>query len=326
MLEDRTLDNGFILGLFRPADAPGIVACYREMYRDDFPMRYVYDPGAIAERNAQGKQYTVVVRDPEGRVAGLAGLFPIEGSPGVFEAGQLMVRKEYRRLRLAQALGAACFEELLPQVGAKVFMIEAVCDTDVSQKLATLFGMIPTGLELEVLPKKSGQTSLLSLFKVVEDKPQTLFIPKRYLDFIHASCKRLGLARDFDAGDEPREGQSAITSHLLEAANLVRCRVRRAGLDFAELLRAWLGENQGRILHVQVNLADPAAPWALDILREHGFFLGAHLPQWMESDALMLQRLPGEQRPERIIVVPGPAEDILVAVLADRKAVLGDQS
>lgn len=326
MLEDRTLDNGFILGLFRPGDALGIVECYREIYHDDFPMRYVYDPEAIAERNAEGKQHTLVVRAPEGQVAGLVSLFPVEDSPGVFEAGQLMVRAQYRRCRLAQALCTAFFEELLPQVGALVFMSEAVCDTIVSQKLATLFGMIPTGLELEMLPKKNGRTSLLCLFKIVEDKPQTLFIPERYLNFIHASCERLGLVRGFDTGEKPREEKSAITSHFLEAANLVRCRVRSAGLDFADLLRAWLGENQRSILHVQVNLTDPAAPWAVDILREHGFFLGAHLPQWMESDALMLQRLPIEPQPEQILVLPGPAGDILAAVLADRKAVLGDQS
>ena len=63
MFADRQLQKGFTLGLFRPEDAPGIVDCYREVYGDTFPVRYVYDAGAIVERNSEGGQYTLVVRE-----------------------------------------------------------------------------------------------------------------------------------------------------------------------------------------------------------------------------------------------------------------------
>jgi GNAT superfamily N-acetyltransferase len=323
VLEDRTLDNGFVLGPFRPEDARGIVACYREMYGDDFPMRYVYDPEAIIERNAGPGQRMAVVRDPGGQVAGLAGLFQVEQCPGVFESGQLMVRKRYRRLRLGRALAEACLTQLPSQVGATALVGEATCHSITSQTLAHRFGMMPTGLEVEAFPEADGRrATLLFMFKVLQDRPHALFVPKRYLDFVQASCECLGLDRRFDTGEEPREEPSVMTSHCLEAASLVRCRVRRAGRDFADCLRALLKENPDCLLQVSLNLGDPATPWAADLLREHGFFLGAHLPLWMESDALMLQLLRVEPRPEDIQVMAGWAAEILATVLADRNAVL----
>ncbi|NCC25656.1 MAG: GNAT family N-acetyltransferase, partial [Deltaproteobacteria bacterium] len=153
MLEDQILDNGLVLGLFRPEDAPGIVECYREVYGESFPLPYVYDPEAIAERNAQGKQHMLVVRDTDGRVAGLIGLFPVDGCPEMFEARQLIVREGFHHLHLGRILTDACFRDLPPMVGAKVLMGEAVCETTVSQELAAHDGMIPTGLELDSLPE-----------------------------------------------------------------------------------------------------------------------------------------------------------------------------
>jgi hypothetical protein len=70
VFKDRALAGGFTLAAFRPEDAPGVVACYREMYGDNFPMRYVYDPQAIVEKNVHGGQHTLVVRSPKNDVAG----------------------------------------------------------------------------------------------------------------------------------------------------------------------------------------------------------------------------------------------------------------
>ncbi len=318
MLEDRKLDNGFVLGMFRAEDAQGISLCYREMYGDSFPMRYVYDPEAIIERNAGSEQHTLVVRDPDGRVAGLAGLFQVDGIPGMYELGQLMVREKYRHARLGRALSEICVMELPALVGAQVLMGEAVCNATASQWLVARHGMIPTGLELEALPGSNGRrTSLLFMFKVLGDRPHTLFVPGVYDNFVHDSCWRLGLNRRFDIGDAPQEEPADMTSLFLKKANLVRCRVRRAGLDFADRLCVWLDENQGRFLQVALNLGDPAAPWVADLLSEHGFFLGAHLPLWLEADALILQRLPVDPRIEDIQIMVGAADAVLATVLAD---------
>ncbi|MCB2215213.1 GNAT family N-acetyltransferase [Desulfofustis glycolicus] len=318
MLTDRKLQEGFTLGLFRPEDAPGIVDCYREVYGDSFPVRYVYDPEAIVKRNSGSEQYTLVVRDPAGLIVGLVGLFAIDGNPGNYEVGQLMVRRRYRHLKLGQALSVAALTELPPLAGVRVLMAEAVCNTTISQKMALEHALLPTGLQLECLPNPEGTpTSLLSLFKIFSDTPHTIHVPGKYLDFVGGCCARLGLTRSYGNGSPPQTTAADPATEKLEFAGLIRCRFAKSGNNFDSWLDDFLETNQRSILQAQVNLGDPAAPWALGLLRERGFCLGAFLPSWFGTDALMVQRLPCRPQFDAIRLLAGDAEAIGNAVQRD---------
>lgn len=321
MFQDRPLENGFALGLFRPGDAPGMVECYREAYGDGFPMRYVYDPRAIIEKNSQGELFTLVVRTPEGRVAGCAGLFPANRAEMIYEAGQLIVRKEFRGTHLGRSLRVACLEELPPCVGVRVLQLEAVCTSPVSQEMAVPAGLVPTGLELGVLPGPDGtRISLLCMTKVIEDRPHTVFAPDAYVDFVRASCGRLGIERDIGAGVPPVEESCTVEVERMDFAGLLRCRVRRVGRDFAARLDDLLEADGESIVQVQVDLSRESAPWAVALLEEKGFSLGGHFPLGLGGDALMLQRLPFAPDEASIKVMAGAA-DVLASVLADRRRI-----
>jgi hypothetical protein len=322
MLAEKKLQEGFTLGLFRPEDAPGIVDCYREVYGDSFPVRYVYDPEAIIERNSGNEQYTLVARAPAGLIVGLVGLFAIDGSPGSYEVGQLMVRRRYRHLKLGQALSVAALTELPTLAGVRVLMAEAVCNTTISQKMALGHALLPTGLQLECLPNPEGTpTSLLSLFKVFCDTPHTIHVPGQYLDFVGGCCRRLGLTRSYGDGSPSQTSAAEPVTENLEFAGLIRCRIARSGHNFDSWLEGFLETNQRSILQAQVNLGDPAAPWSLGLLRERGFCLGAFLPSWFGTDALMVQRLPRRPQFDAIRLLAGDAEKIRDAVKRDLAAV-----
>lgn len=320
MFKDRQLENGFIVGKFRPGDAPGMVECYRETYGDSFPMRYVYDAQAIVERNGPGGQYTLVARTPQGRVAGCAGLSPVDREGMIYEAVQLQVRKEFRGEHLGVTLNDACLKELPVVMGLRVVQVEAVCSTPISQKITLKAGLVPTGLELDVLPGPDGRrVSLLYMVKVFEDRPHTLFLPAAYMDFVLASCGRLGLERGFDVGVAPTEARGVVELERLDFAGLLRCKVRRVGRDFAAWLDDVLRKEKGSIVQVQVDLSQKSAPWAIDLLAEKGFFLGGHLPLGLGGDALMLQRLPFVPDEAAIQLAPGAPEEVRAVVLADRQ-------
>lgn len=327
MFEDRRLENGFTLGLFRPEDAPGIADCYRAIYGEGFPMRYVYDHGAITEKNTKGGQYTLVVRDGHGQIAGLIGLCPQDQGAGVYESAQLMVREEFRDLKLGRILVNAGLQELPVAIGARAIFVEAVCSSTVSQALASKCGLKPTGLELECLPARDKtRTSLLYMFKVFDNQIQTLFAPGRYADFIRTCCSRMGLERYFDQANTSLESETEMETEELAFASLARCRVRRIGQDFIKQVTSLIRDFPGWIFQIQVSLADPAAGFAIDALRENGFFLGAYLPGWTGADAMMFQRVAQKPQAENIRLMPGAAEEVFQAVMADMPALYKDKS
>jgi hypothetical protein len=319
VFKDRALAGGFTLAVFRPEDAPGVVACYREMYGDNFPMRYVYDPQAIVEKNVHGGQHTLVVRSPKNDVAGLAGLIPVDPENGLYEASQLMVRRAYRSQKLGRALNRAVLEDLAPAIGAAAVFGETVCNSTISQSISIESGLLPTGLELDVLPGGHGsKISLLYMFKIFADRPHSLFASPQDMDFLQDSCQRLGLTREFEVGAMPRTAdQTVMDSERLDFAGLVRARVRTMGKDFIDRLDAFLRQNRESIIQVQVDLAQQGAPWALDVLRARGFFLGGHLPLWRGTDYLMLQRLPREPDLDRVQMLPGQPQRILEMITTD---------
>ncbi|MFO7594788.1 MAG: GNAT family N-acetyltransferase [Desulfocurvibacter africanus] len=96
------MNDEFRVSLFVPEDAPGITRFYREIYGEDFPVRYVYDPAEIVRRYDGVNHRTAVVYDNEGSLAGLGSLFRSGPNPLLYEAGQLMVAKHHRSKGVAR--------------------------------------------------------------------------------------------------------------------------------------------------------------------------------------------------------------------------------
>jgi hypothetical protein len=174
-------------------------------------------------------------------------------------------------------------------------------------------------LELDVLPGGHGsKISLLYMFKIFEDRPHSLFASPQDMDFLQDSCRRLGLTREFEVGTMYQGAdQTVIEQEGLDFAGLVRARVQSIGTDFIAWLDAFLRQNRESIIQVQVDLAQQGAPWALDVLRTRGFFLGGHLPLWRGTDYLMLQRLPREPDLDGVQMLPGQPQRILEMITTD---------
>ena len=58
------------LDLFRPADAAGVVALYRQVYGDNYPVKAVYEPQEIIRQEERGDCWRAVARTEGGEVVG----------------------------------------------------------------------------------------------------------------------------------------------------------------------------------------------------------------------------------------------------------------
>ena len=327
------MSNEFSITLFAPEDAPEISLFYRHTYGDNFPIKYVYDPAEIARRYDGMNHRTAIVRDGEGRLAGMGSLFRSAPNPRLYEAGQLMVSKPHRGKGLSNIIGRTVLEAFPTQIPVSAVFIEALCSHTLSQPSATHSGLLPTGVELERIPplgpkKHNGpavRTSLLMLFRVYEDAPHAIHPHPAHAEFIRQRIRELGLERSVEPGAAPTAELTDARPDILREAAIATLTVFRAGKDWPGVLTRFEAEAEGCSMQVRLNLGDRATPWAIDILRGSRFFLSAYLPLWFETDGILLQKLPTD--PDFSVPQYGSEEAKSVgdAVFTDWKAVTGSK-
>jgi len=292
-------DQPVTVELFKPEDALGVSLAYYEIYGESFPVNHVYDPEEVIRRNATEDQYTVVARTPKGEIVGLAGLFRHAPNKDVYEAGQLMVLKSYRSGEVAKNISSLLLDDLPLQHNIGVIFAEAVCNHPVSQQLAYIKGLMPTGLALECMPADvyasegnvSRNVSLLLMFAVKSDINHTVYLPEKHERFIVGLYKSLGFQRTYAAPKKLTE-KTKLSEFFLPDAKLIRLTIEKAGTDFSSVIDG-TEDRVGREILIQIylNLGDKASPEAINLLGERGYIFGGLLPLWFGSDGIIMQKL-----------------------------------
>jgi len=292
-------DQEVTIDLFRPEAALGVALAYYETYGDTFPLEHVYDPEEIIRRNATDDQYTVVARTPRGEVVGLFGLFRHAPNPGVYEAGQLMVLKSYRKRHISTEFSLMAHDKLPKQLRIPVVFLEAVSNSTVSQRIVLPRGLVFTGLEVECLPagvqakegKAPHNVSLFLMFKSFQNTACTVSLPESYRAFCETMYAELALPRVFSFA-VALTGETLASPFFIQETGLMRLTVTRAGSDFGEVVTAAEAKAGPRgMIQIFLNLGDPATPQAVAVLRERGYFLAGLLPYWFGSDGLLMQKV-----------------------------------
>jgi len=283
--------------LFRPEDALGVALAYYETYGDTFPLEHVYDPEEIVRRNATDDQYTVVARTPRGEVVGLFGLFRHAPNPGVYEAGQLMVLKSYRKRHISTEFSLVAHDRLPKQLRIPVVFLEAVSNNTVSQHIVLPRGLVFTGLEVECMPsgvqakENDAPISLFLMFKLFEKTSCDVYLPEPYRTFCETLYAELALPRVFSSA-AARTGETLASPFFIQETGLMRLTVTRAGRDFGEVVAAAEAKAGPRgLIQIFLNLGDAAAPQAVAVLHDRGYFLAGLLPYWFGADGLLLQKV-----------------------------------
>lgn len=316
--------DDFRIEPFVPGDAEDIAVCYRDIYGDSFPLRYVYDPGQIIARFDGKNHLALVARTRDGEFAGVGAIFRIGHNPRLYEIGQFMVKKAFRKHGLSNAFMHLILEDYSRRVSAQAIFGQNVCNHTYSQHLAVNFGFVPTGLELHWLPamsfdnsREQRDISLLSCFHVIQDSPQAIHVPRKYAGYIRECCKALGLERTFAESDAHGHGESAYSRTIATDAKTAELTVHSAGGDWPAVLSDFEAATKGRIAHVTVDLGHPAAPWVVSLLLERGYFLAAFLPFWFGSDGIELQKLPCAPDFDSLELLADEAKDVAEIIRKD---------
>jgi hypothetical protein len=298
-------DQDFEIRLMEPTDAWGAVRCYFAVYGEHYPFDVNYIPEKLIEENLLKNLRTVVARAENGDIIACTALFRSSAySPKVYEYGQSVVLPEYRSSFAALCLQDYIFNKLAPQEDVDVIFGEAVCNHLIIQKMSVFIDFEETGMELGLMPAAAypmedfpgERVSTLLAFNTLHDKDQKVYFPYQYLPELEYIMSGLNISRTVQTSDAkvPSGSATGIQKQLFDFAQVARFNVYSLGEDFPAMLEAAEQEAQSRgmqVLQVFINLGEAWSGWAVSLLRDQGYFFGAFLPRWFDTDGLLMQKL-----------------------------------
>jgi len=328
--DEQALDIRMML----PEDAPGVVELYRSVYGNEYPVKAVYDVDGIIEQQRSGDMIRIVAVNKMGRVLGqVAAYRSCVSNPELYEEGQGIVLMEYRNRGILDSCIKYGHDHVYPQIMEQMWG-EAVCNHVYTQKAEVSLGCYETGIELDLMPaatyqkEKSSSGRVAGLIMCYTYKPlsQTVFLPEIYkesLRYLYSGCD---FGHRFLSASEPLPlGPTKGRTDIYAGAGVARFTISELGSDLEEFLLQQEKEAASQsacILQLYLNLASPSTGTAVEILRQHHYFLGGVLPRWFDSDGLLMQKVLHEPNLAGIHLYTDRAKRILEIIEADRRSVM----
>lgn len=320
--------------LMQAEDAKGVVELYREVYGDEYPVKTVYDSQAILQMQEKGDMIRIVALDNR-KVVGQTAIYRSSSpNPALYEEGQGIVLPDYRNQKVLEKCMGNSHEVVYPQLKIEQIWGEAVCNHIFMQKAGARLNGYETGLELDLMPSSSyvkeqssqGRVSALLMFKTYKVLPQTIYLPEIYAETLRYlySVKDFGhtfLPSQASLLDTPTKAQAEIYA----GAGVARFTLLEIGSDLEDCLLKQEKEALAQdccVLHVYLNLANPAVGVAVNILREQQYFLGGILPRWFNQDGMLMQKILHEPDVQAVKLYSERASKILEIITDDRKSVI----
>jgi hypothetical protein len=325
----------WVVDLFRPEDAEGVVRLFLAVYGEKYPIRTYVEPARLKEENARGVTISSVARTETGDIVGHNALFRSAPHDGIYESGAGLVDAGYRG-------GKGIFTRMVAhgqEVAAHKFGIEAiygesVCSHVFSQKMCHGLGWITHAVQVDLMPTSAyekeksaeGRVSVLLDVKTLTSRPHPVHIPDAYrkpLTFIYEGLDDERRFIPSEKGLSPNT-KTRMEIEIFDFARVARVAVHEAGWDFAsavDKLEQDLQKKDVQVVQVWLNLAWPWIGTAVDILRERRFFLGGLLPRWFQTDGLLMQKTARQPHWEGIHLHFQRAQRLLEMVEADWKKV-----
>jgi serine/threonine-protein kinase RsbW len=216
-----------------------------------------------------------------------------------------LVDPEFRGRGIARAVavGLAQHSVALGLVGVHDYPVTVHAAT---QRIGAGFG-IDTGLMLANMPADvdfhgienatpgARTNSLIRWLPFGRAPERTVYLPARYREQIESSYAAAHLPRHCVSDDlELAPGATELGSAYDMRRRILRIAVKRSADDLSTKVRAERSSATARgalLAHVDLPLADPATPAAVEALRAEGFFFAGLLPELRDGDTLRLQCL-----------------------------------
>ena len=327
------------IGLFRPEDAAGVVALYRTVYGEDYPVKNVYDPTQLVREMATGEAIRVIARSLTEEVIGHIAFY--RSSPPnrrLYEYGQMMIRFDWRNTPLAFELGDFAIDTAAREQGIDDLWGEAVCHHPVTQQMCAGQGFQATGLEIGLMEGAAcsramqnrtapqERVSAVLVFRSTAPRRQRLYVPAEYEEILREIYEKWSDESTLELSSDQTfpafSGRSEL--RIFREARVGRITVETIGEDFLRRLveqESRISANGCVVTQVFLSLADPAIGAGVSALRRRGFFFGGALPRWFGHDGLLMQKVLAPPDFSKIVLATKQARRLGIFVREDYEQV-----
>lgn len=295
--------------LFDPEDAKATVALYQAVYGEKYPIKEMYDPQHLVWQYELGDTHRMLAVTETGEVVGHIALY--RSSPPnrrLYELGQMIIRRDYRRSTIAFELFPAIAAEIPVCCELDGIWGEAVCNHLFTQQMVVREGFCETGIEIGLMPPEAGATamnqsrasaergSVVVGFQIHQQRPQKIFIPPAYEEALQFFYEGTGTTHEWILTESqlPNCVSTEGSVQTFPEAGIARITFFTIGEDFERVLsikECEASQSGAVVTQVILQLTDFGIGTAVDMLRQRQYFLGAVLPAWFGDDGLMLQKL-----------------------------------
>jgi hypothetical protein len=295
-----------LLRPFEDRDAEEAIACIRDEYGETYFKRDFYNPEFLKKMHREGAITFLVAETDGGELAGILALKSFFPAETMCEIASEIFRKKYRGYGLAkpvlryglnmaaeQSYSAAC----------------ALCVTfhSVTQKILQELGMTATGFIFSIFRVECMESSYpygrckkhsqcIQIKPVEKTNAGNIYLPPELIPFADRIYTRLGvnygLFTSFAAVKE--KTRLCFTNNALHRSGSIT--ILRSGTDLKERLDRIIELYRDiplQTFNVFLNISDPAAVWAYEILKENGFFFTGFKPLCGENEMLVMHNANG---------------------------------
>jgi hypothetical protein len=294
----------WVVDLFRPDDAQGVVKLFLSVYGKDYPIKAYTDPELLTRENAECRIISSVARTGKGDIVGHVALFCSAPFGGIRECGAGLVHSSYRKGGVNSQLLEHLWEHTAPKFSVECVLGEAVCNHIFMQKEVYSRRSEFHALEVDLMPATAyekemsapGRVASLFASRTYRSKPHQVFVPAVYKDALEYIYAGLDDQREVIVGGKkpPAHYSTRIDVSYFGLSQVARLAVWEIGPDF----QPFFGQEEKKILdrggvviQVWLNLSLPWVDEAVHLLRQKGYFLGGILPRWFDHDGLLMQKI-----------------------------------
>lgn len=280
-----------------------VMKCIYSNYGYEYPNYVIYEPAEMKSLLMEGRQWSYLARNDHGQIMAHASLAFHEELPGVPEIGALVCKEFCRGRNVAGKI----VENICVQAeksGVRALFGMPVAFHPYSQKILGQLGFVPTGAVLHYVPSfmvgpyadGDRRMDVLVGAKVLSAPgSKAVSVPEKHVSFVQKLYSKLGISCEILPPSEG-EGEAVYSVSYSSDLKMAEIQIDNAPESFSEDLSEMmrdLSSNRIEMIEVYLNISNPSASWAYEILEGEGFYFSGIIPCSEKGEYMIMANLMG---------------------------------
>lgn len=284
-----------------------IMRCIYYNFGFDYPNFRIYETSHLSKLLESGKQWSYLGMNDHGQVLGHVSLAFHDEFPGMPEIGALVCKQFCRGRNVAGRMMEHLCTEIKNSEVPGAYAVP-VAFHPFSQKVFDRQGFVPVGMILHYLPARCSweyadgdrRMDMFVCAKIFHGSgKKTVYVPKKHEAFISHLYEKLNVEHECltscDTSCVLQEGNKYSVSYdrYLHMAEFLIDHISDGFEEDLENAMRDFEKNETEMVKVYLNISDPSAIKAFEILEKHGYYFSGILPGCETGEYLMMGHLMG---------------------------------